>query len=280
MKNILFVILIVSGVLVRSQDKRFFYQHTYAADSLHLDVVKKELMVLDINSDESRFYDYEIISEDSLRKNKEKGKGRYPYINIHNLDLIIKKKKTQQTELYTGLGPNFLVEMNVNPKWDIEKVTKEILGYKVQKATAIINNRRWIAWFTNEIPISDGPYLLQGLPGLILEARDLNNSHSYIVTGIKNIVFEQNKDLPYYYNLKYIKISQSKWKKLVKDYWDYPAPYIPEGENHKYFDVNGKEMSRADFIADEVRTSRLVLKKINNELRYDIIKKVEPEKPK
>ena len=48
-------------------------------------------------------------------------------------------------------------------------------------------NRKWIAWFTPEIPISDGPYKFCGLPGLILKINDSTNSWNFDVTSIHKI---------------------------------------------------------------------------------------------
>lgn len=56
-------------------------------------------------------------------------------------------------------------------KWSIlEDSTKTILSYECLMAQSDFHGRRWTVWFTPEIPIQDGPWKLQGLPGLILNA--------------------------------------------------------------------------------------------------------------
>ena len=56
--------------------------------------------------------------------------------------------------------------------WD---ETDEYLGYKVIKATTTyFDGKEVTAWFAEEIPISDGPDFLSGLPGLILKCRIWN----------------------------------------------------------------------------------------------------------
>lgn len=59
-----------------------------------------------------------------------------------------------------------------NLKWTILKEKKKIGSLDCQKATTRFRGRNYTAWFTMTIPISNGPWKLQGLPGLILEATD------------------------------------------------------------------------------------------------------------
>lgn len=56
-------------------------------------------------------------------------------------------------------------------QWVIEEdSTRYILGHECTKAVSNYHGRMWQVWFTTEIPVQDGPWKLQGLPGLILQA--------------------------------------------------------------------------------------------------------------
>lgn len=55
--------------------------------------------------------------------------------------------------------------------WNIEDQYREILGFKCQKASIRYPGRNFIAWFSEEIPLTDDPYVFNGLPGLILMSR-------------------------------------------------------------------------------------------------------------
>ncbi len=67
------------------------------------------------------------------------------------------------------------------PRWELLDSAKTILGYECQLAQTDFRGRRWLAWFTPEIPIHDGPWKLCNLPGLILEAYD--SARDYEITA-------------------------------------------------------------------------------------------------
>ena len=54
--------------------------------------------------------------------------------------------------------------------WQLIDTFKAINNLKCQKAISDFSGRKYVAWFCRDIPISNGPWKLQGLPGLILEA--------------------------------------------------------------------------------------------------------------
>ncbi|MDO1511373.1 GLPGLI family protein [Maribacter confluentis] len=59
-----------------------------------------------------------------------------------------------------------------NINWKIEKEFKNLNTLICQKATGYFRGRTYIVWFANDIPVPYGPWKLQGLPGLIVEATD------------------------------------------------------------------------------------------------------------
>lgn len=69
--------------------------------------------------------------------------------------------------------------------WELGDSTKNVFGYGCQLASANYHGRKWLAWFTPEIPAQDGPWQLCGLPGLILEAYCEGGLHSFIITGLQ-----------------------------------------------------------------------------------------------
>ena len=70
-------------------------------------------------------------------------------------------------------------------QWTIDSEKKIINDYPCQKATTRFSGRDYTAWFTGEIPISDGPYKFNGLPGLIIELYDTDDHYHYLLTSLK-----------------------------------------------------------------------------------------------
>lgn len=81
-------------------------------------------------------------------------------------------KKRYISNLYRDENTYIFTDTFLIPSWKVERETKRINKYLCQKATCYFKGRNYIAWFTTEIPVSFGPWKLQGLPGLILEASD------------------------------------------------------------------------------------------------------------
>ena len=58
------------------------------------------------------------------------------------------------------------------PLWKVLDGTDTICGYQCSMAEARYLGRTWRIWYTSSIPVSAGPWLLWGAPGLILRAKD------------------------------------------------------------------------------------------------------------
>lgn len=69
------------------------------------------------------------------------------------------------------------------PKWSVSPEEKTIMGYQCQRATTTYLGREWIVWFTMELPFNSGPWKLTGLPGLILEAEDVDGHFAFIAVS-------------------------------------------------------------------------------------------------
>ena len=95
-----------------------------------------------------------------------------------------KTKNTMWSSLYCG-EIFYIKELTPKIKWKIEKETKKIGKFNCKKATSTFRGRNYIAWFTSEIPLPYGPWKLNGLPGLILEAYDTKKCVNWSFTSIE-----------------------------------------------------------------------------------------------
>ncbi|MDT8413961.1 MAG: GLPGLI family protein [Flavobacteriaceae bacterium] len=69
--------------------------------------------------------------------------------------------------------------------WTLGNKEKTIANYKVKNATTRFRGRSYEAWFSEEIPISDGPWKFNGLPGLILEVYDTDKDYFFTIKNIE-----------------------------------------------------------------------------------------------
>ncbi len=81
----------------------------------------------------------------------------------------------------------FAVEENMPEiNWNITQDTKEIMGLQCQKATCDFRGRTYEAWFSSQLPYSNGPWKLGGLPGLIIEASDTKKEVVFKFVSFEN----------------------------------------------------------------------------------------------
>lgn len=195
MKKVLQVILITTMVLLNAQNSanRFFYELTYKPnkDSAKLE---KEMMVLDIDQNKSLYQSYEKIQIDSITgiMIKEASKTGFPdFKRIGNrrtrFTHQISKSYPIREVVYKDRISMDHYSFRENPKldWKISDEKQKIGTYNAQKASADFGGRKWIAWFTTEIPFQDGPYKFYGLPGLIVKVGDEAGNYSWELKGNK-----------------------------------------------------------------------------------------------
>lgn len=72
-----------------------------------------------------------------------------------------------------------------NIHWELCDSVKTVLGYECQMARCDFRGREWEVWFAPDIPLSDGPWKLEGLPGLILEAVENVGQYKFTAIGVE-----------------------------------------------------------------------------------------------
>jgi GLPGLI family protein len=171
------------------------YDLTYLPDSTDLGSVQNESMVLYVGDKLSRFSSEgkavgDSIKAKALKQDKsmvalQRLQGQLPNTNFSYY--IFKLRPSGKIYFTEKIATDNLLYQEDLPmmEWEIRSETKEILGYETQKATTKFAGRQYTAWFTSEIPITDGPYKFSGLPGLILEVADGEKDYSFTLVNFK-----------------------------------------------------------------------------------------------
>lgn len=74
--------------------------------------------------------------------------------------------------------------------WNLTKETKQIGTYVCYKATTEFRGRNYTAWYSPELSLNLGPWKLNGLPGLIMEAYDQDKTVLFYFKSLKRIDYK------------------------------------------------------------------------------------------
>lgn len=106
--------------------------------------------------------------------------GSCVYRNFNNEELIIRKSKTDKLFDSYKYNDNW-----IKIDWEITNDTLTISKFKCRKAVGDFRGRKYIVWFSEEIPLPYGPWKLFGLPGLIIEAEDSEKMFKATFLGLE-----------------------------------------------------------------------------------------------
>lgn len=209
-KYITTLLLILSTLILSGQrlDSAYFlsqYELSFVNDLERPGRVGSEIMQLLVGKSYRLFESYTAIIEDSL-KNSNPAVYRVRKVEVDGTMTIYPPQKevnrSRHRERYIiSLADDQLIcsaimfgfhfyqykELLPKPQWRIDPISKSILGYKCQQAKTSYKGREWTVWFTSEIPISEGPWLLRGLPGLILYAEDSDHHYTFKCIAIEKV---------------------------------------------------------------------------------------------
>lgn len=112
----------------------------------------------------------------------------------------------------------------VDIDWQITSETIELLGYPCQKATCRFRGRNYVAWFTTQVPLNNGPWKFSGLPGLILKVRD--SQGDYIFTAKQVSRLKEPTQIVKYDLGGYDRVTRQEANALVKRFIENPYSVI------------------------------------------------------
>lgn len=279
MKHTLSFLLVFffSQAFAQSTDYLAQYEFTFVQDSLHPKNLTKETMNLYLLKEKSFFISQKKEQRDSIYETD----GNYfippPSGVVTGADFannprpqiiytVLKDKKKEEFEITTRINPNnyeFTQPFN-SFDWELKSDTLTVLGYLAHKAEVKAFGREFTAWYTMEIPISDGPYKFGGLPGLIVKLYDSQHYFDYELIGF------QKTDNFKVWNESFIqedliKTTEKDYKALIRKYQNNPMAYF---ENTL---ASGAVRSITDDEDEIERRVKNLLSKNNNQIEKDLV---------
>ena len=173
------------------------YVETMMIDTLSGNTNRDTLTLL-IGSRWSSFYSRNHLIEDSVMTSpggvskwmstswKYAKEGRFDLFTSTTSDYLYRDKESGIFLTRTGTIRERVewTEPCETLEWIYRDSVKTVLGYECHLAEADFRGRHWTAWYTLEVPISEGPWKLWGLPGLICEASADGGQYQYSLVAV------------------------------------------------------------------------------------------------
>lgn len=261
MRKTLLILLLFSSYLIQAQiqgeaEYLIRYEVDFVLDSTNREDVKHEVHRLYTGSTASNYISEGLFYRDSIMqamRNQPRGNWRNMrgtmenmprsefnasvFKNLNNAEVWVQHNLAQDRFLYQ--------EKAVPVQWEFTDDSKMIEQYMALKATTSFGGREYEAWFTLEVPILDGPYVFNGLPGLILELYDTEKDYHFNLASIQplkeNYVIDSKST-----NIK--QVSKDEFIRSYKNFRENPTAsfsrFMPS--NFEMRDETGKTITRRD----------------------------------
>jgi len=194
-KLILFLLFILVSNVLFAQNFQVKYKVQSQRDSTNYEIKFEETATLYIESKiKTYFHTDNFAFKDSLVKlvnsgkltayevMSNKGNLKPTDFNLH----VTKDLSKNQVDFFEKISVSvYSYSFQPNFRWEIKPDTLTIQGYRCNKATGYFGGRQYIAWFTHEIPIADGPYVFFGLPGLIVRIYDEKKHYDFTLVSFE-----------------------------------------------------------------------------------------------
>ena len=206
---LLFLLIPILGFSQKKLDNAYLkcqYEYIWKQDTLS-GKTRDDLLILQVGENLSKCYSYYSNEVDSIMalpngdelwtqifeaELKKKGVAARNFPRKRMRTYVYKNYPSGKMTVTDGVSlQDFIYEDELNAQqWEIKDSTKTILDYPCQMAACNFRGREWTAWFTTDIPVSDGPWKFGGLPGLIMEAYDKGNQYVFTIVGIQKVTEE------------------------------------------------------------------------------------------
>lgn len=202
---------------------RVWYKWTIHTSRLAEPFTLIDTMALEVSPRASQFYDWGSIARDSLDKaflkNEIMLKSRSITVKkdvelsladvLESSNLVstsLENHTLAKVNIYKLRGEKRVISVVQGPaqlskkklmyvvdeelpmdEWTLGEDTATILGYPCKSATIHFRGRDYTAWYTEELPVNDGPWKFYGLPGMILKVQDADGIICFEAVGLQEI---------------------------------------------------------------------------------------------
>ena len=202
-KKIVGIFLFIGSLFVFSQEKAsLVYEYSYIKDSLNTQSKKIEYFQLRVLDKFSLFVSEKNIKRDSLSqsliKNFEQKKSNsfdltgYPLSDFKFY--LLKYFSENKFKIYQKFEKQFYFyteeELHI---WILKSEVVKIGDLNCHKAETFYRGRKWIAWYTTDVPIITGPYKFSNLPGMVVQLENSTGTLSFNLVSYK--VGSKNEDV-------------------------------------------------------------------------------------
>lgn len=178
-----------------------------------LSFTPSESSFIDVSEDQKHSMENET-SEGTMKIEIKRSASEGNYYKNLDDNISIEKKDL--------MGKYFIVEEEIeSPKWKMMNEQKQILDYVCMKAGLETEDGMTTAWFTPQIPISNGPDKWGGLPGMILEIEVNDGEVTYTASTVDmmdEVTINKPKDGKKVSPEEYEKIREKKMKEMEEMY--------------------------------------------------------------
>ena len=253
-KAFVIILTILFNQLYSQSNNRFIYELKFVRDTISNNTLTN-ILFLDTNDKEVKFYYQELYEIDSTQKaTKNYNSG----MSLSNSLLIKRKTNSFKNENYVFIDTDYYkYDTTDKIDWKILPDTKMQNNYNLQKASTKFGGRNWTAWFSKDIPVNQGPFKFQGLPGLIFQIEDERKHFSFNLIEIKKLdsEYDTSRIIDTNFGKKYIPLSLEKYNEILLNSYNNPYSEIrtklEKGENYT-FSAYGKEIKSTKDL-DDVR---------------------------
>ncbi len=197
MKRILVLVMLFSALVAGAQENAQ-YRITYDCDAQYGSQRQVYRWHLDIGTENAVFYNpsnrgrEQVVNEvtslndvTAVMERLNSIKTQFP--NPNPLEVLVSAMPGSKYTYRNEVGGDKLWYEEERPvlSWEMTDRDSTVCGYACLQAKTRLYGRDWTVWLAPEIPLSYGPYILGGLPGLILDAEDADGLFHFTAVGLE-----------------------------------------------------------------------------------------------